>query len=87
LANFDDRVQCIKDEYAAFYFEEADKNLNGPLTAGENTADNGGVWEAMYGYEIWRNKEINADKFIPGNDRKILENIHKRNRIIEKINF
>jgi len=62
--NFDDRVQCIKDEYSSFYFEEADKNLNGPLTAGENTADNGGVWESMYGFDI--SSERAPDKFIPG---------------------
>jgi len=62
--NFDDRVQCIKDEYSAFYFDEAEKNLNGDLTAGENTADNGGVWESMYGFDIWRTRGV--DKFIPG---------------------
>ena len=37
LANFNDRVQCIKDEYSGFFFEEAQMNLNGDLTAGENT--------------------------------------------------
>lgn len=62
--NFDDRVQCIKDEYSGFYFDEADKNVNGDLTAGENTADNGGVWESMYGFDIWRTRGV--DKFIPG---------------------
>ena len=34
LANFNDRVQCIKDEYSGFFFEEAQMNLNGDLTAG-----------------------------------------------------
>ena len=52
--SFEERVQCIKDEYAGFYFEEADKNLNGDLTAGENVADNGGVWESKYAYDNWK---------------------------------
>jgi len=63
--SFEERVQCIKDEYAAFYFEEADKNLNGDLTAGENVADNGGMWESKYAYDNWKARD-NADKFIPG---------------------
>lgn len=62
--NFDERVQCIKDEYSGFYFEEADKNLNGDLTAGENTADNGGLWEARYGYD-WYLKN-SSDIYVPG---------------------
>ena len=48
-----------------FYFEEAGKNLNGDLTAGENVADNGGMWESFYAYSNWRDRG-NADKFLPG---------------------
>ena len=57
-------IKLFQDEYSSFYFKEADKNLNGDLTAGENTADNGGVWESMYGFNYSRARE--ADKFIPG---------------------
>ena len=57
-------IKLFQDEYSSFYFKEADKNLNGALTAGENTADNGGVWESMYGFNYSRARE--ADKFIPG---------------------
>lgn len=64
-SNFESRVQCIKDEYSGFYFEEAGKNLNGDLTAGENVADNGGMWESFYAYSNWRDRG-NADKFLPG---------------------
>ena len=59
-------ANLIIDEYDGFYFEEADKYLDGSLTAGENVADNGGVWESVYAFENWRNREANADKFIPG---------------------
>jgi endothelin-converting enzyme/putative endopeptidase len=46
---FDDRAQCIVDEYSGF--ELAGKvHMNGKLTLGENTADNGGLriaWMAL----------------------------------------
>jgi predicted metalloendopeptidase len=39
---FDTRTDCIKNEYSDFVAVE-DVHLNGKLTLGENTADNGGV--------------------------------------------
>jgi len=71
LANFNDRVQCIKDEYSSFYFEEADANVNGDLTAGENTADNGGLYESHYGFMNWL--KTNADIHIQGLSDKFTE--------------
>ena len=41
------------------------------MTAGENTADNGGLWESMYGYDIWRTREV--DRFVPGLTDKFTE--------------
>lgn len=41
-AEFDKRTDCIADEYAGFVAVD-DVHLNGRLTLGENTADNGGV--------------------------------------------
>src|SRR5205814_498160 len=41
-AEFEKRAQCIVDEYNGFYPIE-DVHLNGKLTLGENTADNGGL--------------------------------------------
>ena len=41
-AEFDKRTQCVSDEYAGFVAVD-DVHLNGKLTLGENTADNGGV--------------------------------------------
>ena len=40
--NFDERTSCIRDEYAGFVAVD-DVKLNGKLTLGENTADNGGL--------------------------------------------
>jgi len=42
LAKFNDRTKCVADEYSSFQVAEG-QNLNGKLTLGENTADNGGL--------------------------------------------
>ena len=40
---FEERTGCIKDQYANFVVAVDDLKLNGKLTLGENTADNGGL--------------------------------------------
>ena len=47
---FEDKAKCIIDQYGNEYVEEAELNLNGEFTQGENIADNGGILEAYYGY-------------------------------------
>ncbi|HEY4378782.1 MAG TPA: M13 family metallopeptidase [Acidobacteriaceae bacterium] len=42
LAQFNERTKCIADEYSGFTVAPG-QNLNGRLTLGENTADNGGL--------------------------------------------
>jgi endothelin-converting enzyme/putative endopeptidase len=47
--NFDERAACIDKQYSS-YTPVADVHLNGKLTLGENTADNGGLrlaWMAL----------------------------------------
>ncbi|ADW67843.1 M13 family metallopeptidase [Granulicella tundricola] len=39
---FDERTKCVADEYSGFNVAEG-QNLNGRLTLGENSADNGGI--------------------------------------------
>src|SRR3954470_23071887 len=46
---FEDRAQCFVDEYGNFSPVE-DVKLNGKLTLGENTADNGGLRIALMAY-------------------------------------
>ena len=43
---FDERAKCISDEYSGF-IATGDVHVNGALTLGENTADNGGVRIAL----------------------------------------
>jgi endothelin-converting enzyme/putative endopeptidase len=46
--NFESRAQCLVDEYGGFTISDA--KLNGKLTLGENTADNGGLRLALAAY-------------------------------------
>jgi putative endopeptidase len=45
-AEFDKRTTCVADEYSSFVAVD-DVHLNGRLTLGENTADNGGIHIAL----------------------------------------
>ena len=56
-AEFDKRTGCVSNEYASFV-AVADVHLNGKLTLGENTADNGGVRIAYLAMEdAMKNKD------------------------------
>jgi predicted metalloendopeptidase len=46
LKEFDKRTSCVADEYSGFLAVD-DVHLNGRLTLGENTADNGGIHIAL----------------------------------------
>ena len=46
---FDDRAQCIVDQYSGFTAVD-DVHVNGKLTLGENAADNGGTRIALMAY-------------------------------------
>ena len=46
---FEDRAQCLVDEYGSFTAVD-DVKLNGKLTLGENTADNGGLRISLMAY-------------------------------------
>jgi endothelin-converting enzyme/putative endopeptidase len=46
---FDERATCVADQYSS-YVVAGDTHINGRLTLGENTADNGGVRLALMAY-------------------------------------
>ncbi len=46
---YDDRATCVADQYSA-YTVAGDTHVNGRLTLGENTADNGGLRLALMAY-------------------------------------
>jgi endothelin-converting enzyme/putative endopeptidase len=47
--NYESRASCIADQYSG-YVVAGDTHINGRLTLGENTADNGGVRLALLAY-------------------------------------
>jgi len=46
---FEERAQCVADQYSS-YTVAGDTHINGRLTLGENTADNGGLRLALMAY-------------------------------------
>jgi putative endopeptidase len=56
---FDTKTSCIADEYSGFKVAEG-QNLNGRLTLGENTADNGGLRIAFQALKETLAKDPNA---------------------------
>ena len=56
---FDKRTNCIADEYGSFVAID-DVHLNGRLTLGENTADNGGVRIALMALNDQRSESPSA---------------------------
>jgi putative endopeptidase len=61
LAQFNQRTKCIADEYSGFEVAPG-QNLNGRLTLGENTADNGGIRIAFQALEESLAKDRAADE-------------------------
>ncbi len=63
---FEDRTSCLVNEYSNFK-AVPDANVNGKLTLGENTADNGGVVLAFMAYMERAKKEgIDLNKKVDG---------------------
>jgi len=63
---FEKRAGCIADEYSGFTAVD-DLKLNGRLTLGENTADNGGARIALMAlHELMRESKQDANKLIDG---------------------
>jgi endothelin-converting enzyme/putative endopeptidase len=56
---FDQRAQCIVDEYSSFVAVD-DVHLNGKLTLGENTADNGGLRIALMALLAGMNQDLHV---------------------------
>lgn len=62
---FEKRASCVADEYGSFVAVD-DLKLNGKLTLGENTADNGGARIALAALRQMLAQHSNADKKIDG---------------------
>jgi endothelin-converting enzyme/putative endopeptidase len=62
---FDQRAQCIVDEYNSFVAVD-DVHLNGKLTLGENTADNGGLRIALMALLAGMNQDARVPAKLDG---------------------
>ncbi|XP_068160623.1 phosphate-regulating neutral endopeptidase PHEX [Antennarius striatus] len=50
---FQDKSQCMIDQYNGYFWKEAGLNVRGKRTLAENIADNGGIREAFRAYRKW----------------------------------
>ncbi|XP_047664311.1 phosphate-regulating neutral endopeptidase PHEX [Tachysurus fulvidraco] len=68
VTNFNDKTQCIINQYNNYYWKEAGLNVKGKRTLAENIADNGGIREAFRAYRRWVQKERSGaeELLLPG---------------------
>ncbi|GLD69167.1 phosphate-regulating neutral endopeptidase [Lates japonicus] len=50
---FNEKTQCMIDQYNGYYWDEAGLNVRGKRTLAENIADNGGIREVFRAYRRW----------------------------------
>ncbi|XP_060756799.1 phosphate-regulating neutral endopeptidase PHEX isoform X1 [Neoarius graeffei] len=68
VTNFNDKTQCIINQYNNYSWKEAGLNVKGKRTLAENIADNGGIREAFRAYRRWVQKERSGveEPLLPG---------------------
>ncbi|CAF3334120.1 unnamed protein product [Rotaria socialis] len=66
IEKFNNRKQCIIDQYKNFSVPQVDMKSNGDQTQGEDIADNGGLKASFYAYQNWAKNNANIDKKLPG---------------------
>ncbi|ESO88295.1 hypothetical protein LOTGIDRAFT_165736 [Lottia gigantea] len=65
---FKTRAQCVIEQYGNFTVKEADLQINGINTQGENIADNGAITQSFKAYRHWVSQERNEEPKLPGLD-------------------
>uniref|UniRef100_A0A674NYW5 Phosphate regulating endopeptidase homolog, X-linked n=1 Tax=Takifugu rubripes TaxID=31033 RepID=A0A674NYW5_TAKRU len=53
ITAFNEKTQCMIDQYNDYFWEKAGLNVRGKRTLAENIADNGGIREAFRAYRRW----------------------------------
>jgi membrane metallo-endopeptidase-like protein 1 len=67
IEGFNQRVQCVIDQYSNYTVEEINMNINGEQTQGENIADNVGLKVAFAAYNTWVERTNRRDEpLLPG---------------------
>ncbi|CAF1545501.1 unnamed protein product, partial [Adineta ricciae] len=63
---FEQKKQCIIDQYSNYTMAQVNIQVDGILTQAENIADNGGLKASFYAYKKWAQVNPNIDKKLPG---------------------
>ncbi|XP_056155617.1 phosphate-regulating neutral endopeptidase PHEX [Lampris incognitus] len=68
IAAFNEKTQCMIDQYNSYHWKEAGLNVKGKRTLAENIADNGGIREAFRAYRRWVDNSRNGveEPLLPG---------------------
>ncbi|KAI0221725.1 Neprilysin-1 [Lamellibrachia satsuma] len=80
IEKFNQRAQCIVNQYSSYTVSEVGMNVNGKLTLGENIADNGGLKESFFAlrlpvshlsdrlqaYRNWVSRQGREEDVLPG---------------------
>ncbi|XP_048868278.1 phosphate-regulating neutral endopeptidase PHEX isoform X2 [Brienomyrus brachyistius] len=53
ISRFNEKTQCMIDQYNGYHWKEAGLNVRGKRTLAENIADNGGIRQAFRAYRRW----------------------------------
>ncbi|UJR19267.1 hypothetical protein I4U23_022396 [Adineta vaga] len=72
---FDQKKQCIIDQYSNYTVAQVNLQIQGILTQGENIADNGGLKASFYAYQKWAKENPNIDKKLPGLEKYSAEQL------------
>uniref|UniRef100_A0A665X4X1 Phosphate regulating endopeptidase homolog, X-linked n=1 Tax=Echeneis naucrates TaxID=173247 RepID=A0A665X4X1_ECHNA len=68
ITAFNEKTQCMIEQYNSYHWEEANLNVRGKRTLAENIADNGGIREAFRAYRRWVDKSRGGaeEPLLPG---------------------
>ncbi|XP_066534834.1 phosphate-regulating neutral endopeptidase PHEX [Hoplias malabaricus] len=68
ITSFNEKTQCMIDQYNGYHWKEAGLKVRGKRTLAENIADNGGMREAFRAYRRWVQKERSGveEPLLPG---------------------
>ncbi|XP_065167956.1 neprilysin-4 [Atheta coriaria] len=66
IEEFHERAKCLIEQYNAYVVPEANMQMDGANTQGENIADNGGIKQAFRAYEHWVLNNPERDESLPG---------------------
>ncbi|XP_060515852.1 neprilysin-4 [Cylas formicarius] len=66
IEKFNEKSQCMIDQYSKYSLPDLGLPIDGLLTQGENIADNGGLRQSFEAYNTWLMQNSDADETLPG---------------------